>query len=96
VQINEPGLPGLERTRAKILPASAELDLGVDGRVRPLNQALCDALCKLDGPSAVDGSGPCPTMLFEKGENHLSEIFSVDTPDQTVSGPILAWLKSIK
>jgi hypothetical protein len=96
VQIEESSLPGLEKTHAKILLASAQLDPGVSGGMSPFNQALHDELCKLDGPDAVNGKGHCPTTLFEKGESHMSEIFSVDTPDKTVSGPILAWLKTIK
>jgi hypothetical protein len=94
--IQRSSLPGLEKTDAKIFLASAELDPGVDGKMSPFNQALHDELCKLDGSNAVDGKGHCPMMLFEKGESHMSEIFSVDTPDKTVSGPILAWMKGVK
>jgi hypothetical protein len=57
---------------------------------------LHDELCKVDGPKAKDGAGHCPAMLYLKGESHMSEVFSIDTPDQTVSGPILAWMKKIK
>ena len=89
-------MPGLEKADVKILLASAELDPGVDGKMSAFNQALHDELCKVDGPHAVDGQGHCPAMLFEKGESHMSGIFSIDTPDKTVSGPILAWLKSIQ
>jgi hypothetical protein len=35
-------------------------------------------------------------MLFAKDESHMSEVFAIDTDDKTVSGPILAWIKSIK
>jgi hypothetical protein len=35
-------------------------------------------------------------MLFAKGESHMSEVFSIDTADKTVSAPILAWIKSSK
>jgi hypothetical protein len=34
-------------------------------------------------------------MLFAKHESHMSEVFSIDTEDKTVSGPILAWIKKI-
>jgi hypothetical protein len=73
----------------KLLLASAELDPGVDGGMSPFNQALHDELCKVD-------SGHCPTMLYEKGESHMGEVFSIDTPDKSVSGPILAWMKKTK
>ena len=82
-------LPELEKTNVKIFLASAELDPGVDGGMSPFNKALHDELCKA-GPSH------CPTMLFEKGESHMGEVFSIDTPDKSVSGPILAWMKKIK
>jgi hypothetical protein len=26
----------------------------------------------------------------------MSEVFSIDTPDTSVSGPILAWIKKVK
>jgi hypothetical protein len=26
----------------------------------------------------------------------MSEVFSIDTPDTTVSGPILKWMKKVK
>ncbi len=92
--IKRSSLPVLEKTGVKIFLASAELDPGVDGKISPFNQALHDELCKLDGPKAVDGKGHCPILLFEKEESHMSEVFSIDTPDQTVSGPILKWLQS--
>ena len=104
VQIEQSSLPGLEKTSAKIMLASAELDPGANGGPTAFNQALHDELCKLDGPHAASGKGPsavsgvghCPALLYEKGESHMSEIFSVDTPDHTVSGPVLAWIRSVE
>jgi hypothetical protein len=82
-------LPEIEKTKVKIFLASAELDPGVDEGMSPFNRALHDEPCKV-------GPEHCPTMLFEKGESHMSEVFSIDTPDQSVSGSILAWMKKIK
>jgi hypothetical protein len=76
--------------------ARAELDPGVKGGMVESDIALHDELCKLDGQKAKDGVGHCPAMLYMKGESHMSEVFSIDTADQTVSGPILAWIKKIK
>ncbi len=95
VQIEESSLPGLEKASAKIMLASAELDPGVNGGPSPFNQALHDELCKLDGPHAVSGRGHCPALLYEKDESHISEVFSIDTPDHIVSGPILAWIHRV-
>lgn len=82
-------LPEYKKTKVKLLFASAELDPGVNGGMSPFYQTLHDELCK-------EGPDHCPTMLYEKGESHMSEVFSIDTPDQTVSGPILAWIKKVK
>jgi hypothetical protein len=83
-------LPELKKTPVKIILANAELDPGVDSRgIMPFNQILHDELCK-------EGPNHCPTLLLFKGESHMSEVFSIGTPDKTVSGPILAWMKKIK
>jgi Carboxylesterase family len=86
-------LPELKKTSVKIMLVNAELDPGVDLAVdkgmMPFLQVLHDDLCK-------EGPAHCPTMLYAKGESHMSEVFSIDTTDKTVSGPILAWMKKIK
>ena len=82
-------LPEFKKTPVKLLFASAELDPGVHGGMSPFYQVLHEELCK-------EGPGHCPTLLYEKGESHMSEVFSIDTPDKTVSGPILAWIKKVK
>src|SRR5262249_50793579 len=89
-------LPGFKMTKVAIVLARAELDPGVNGAMTAADIALHDELCKEDGPKAKDGVGHCPTMLYLKGESHMSEVFSIDTPDQTVSGPLLAWMKKVK
>lgn len=84
-------LPALEKTHMKIMLANAEFDPGVNMSVHhglsAFNYALDQALCKV-GPSH------CPTLLVEKGESHMSEVFSIDTPDQTVSGPVLRFIRA--
>jgi hypothetical protein len=83
-------LPELKKTSVKIILANAELDPGVGTNgIMPFNQILHDQLCK-------EGPAHCPTLLYFKGESHMSEVFSIDTPDKTVSGPVLAWMKKIK
>ena len=88
-QIARSTLPALKKTPVKLLFASAELDPGVHGGMSAFYQTLHDELCK-------EGPDHCPTMLYEKGESHMSEVFSIDTDDKTVSGPILAWMKKVK
>jgi len=82
-------LPGFKSTKVAIVLARAELDPGVSGGMVATDVALHDEMCKA-------GSDHCPTMLYLKGESHMSEVFSIDTPDKTVSGPILAWIKKAK
>jgi len=82
-------LPEYKKTKVKLLFASAELDPGVHGGMSAFYQTLHDEMCK-------EGPDHCPTMLYEKGESHMSEVFSIDTDDKTVSGPILAWMKKVK
>jgi Carboxylesterase family len=85
-------LPALKTAPFKIMIANAEYDLGSDpaqGNFMPFDKVLHDELCK---------SGPehCPTVLIAKGHSHMSIVFSIDTPDKTVSEPILAWMKGVK
>ncbi len=88
-QLARSSLPELKKTKVALFFATAELDPGINGTMSPFFQTLHDELCK-------EGSAHCPTMLFEKGESHMSEVFSIDTPDQTVSKPILEWIKKVK
>jgi len=89
VQLSRSSLPELKKTKVALLFATAELDPGINGAMAPFFQTLHDELCK-------EGKDHCPTLLFEKGESHMSEVFSIDTPDVTVSKPILDWIKKVK
>jgi len=93
VQLARSSLPELKKTSVKVMLANGDLDIGADpsvnGGVMAFNQMLHDELCK-------DGPDHCPTLMLAKGESHMSIVFSIDTPDTTVSGPILVWMKGIK
>ena len=73
----------------KLFFVSAELDPGINGKMSEFYQTLHDELCKL-------GQDKCPTMLFARRHNHMSEVFSIDTADTSVSGPILEWIRKVK
>lgn len=89
-QLAHSSLPELKKTPVKIILANAELDPGVGANgIMPFNRVLHDELCK-------EGAQHCPTLLYFKGESHMSEVFSIGTSDKTVSGPVLAWIKKIK
>ena len=88
-QLRRSTLPAYKETKVKIMLATAELDPGIEGKMSAFNQAFHDELCKA-------GPDHCPVMFFEKDHSHMSEVFSIDTPDTSVSGPILAWIKKVK
>jgi len=83
-------LPGFKNTKVKIAIAYAEWDPGIVDAQMPANTiALHDELCKL-------GKDHCPEMWMLKGESHMSEVFSLDTSDQIVAGPVLKFVKAAK
>jgi hypothetical protein len=89
MQLAHSSLPALKTTSVKIMLANAELDPGINMSVNhgesSFNKALHDALCAV-------GPDHCPTMLVAKGESHMGEVFSIDTSDHNVSGPVLAFI----
>lgn len=89
-QLARSSLPELKKTDVRLFLVTAELDPGINGSMSAFNQTLHDELCKEGGPDH------CPTMLFAKQESHMSEVFSIDTKDTSVSGPILEWIKKVK
>lgn len=40
--------------------------------------------------------GNCPTTTVFAGHSHMSAVFSVNTADQSVTGPILEWMRAVK
>lgn len=81
--LTQSSLPGLLQTRIPLLLAAAD----GDPQDRPeYVDLLRDALCK---------SSACPSTLLIKDHNHMSEIFSVNSKDRSVSQPILKWLRRI-
>ena len=89
-QAERDNMPGFQKTKVKIMMAYAELDPGVVDAKMPANViAAHDELCKL-------GPDHCPTMLVSKDESHMSEVFSIGTKDKNTSGPVLAFIKSVK
>ena len=87
-------LPGFKKTNVRLMLVRAELDPGVTGDMTAADKAVHDTLCAVDGPKAKDGQGRCPAMLYAKRHSHMGEVFSFDTPDTTVSKPILDFFKS--
>jgi hypothetical protein len=86
---------GFHSTRAAIALAWGEWDIDAEaGKGMPSRSVqIHDELCKLDGPKAKDGAGHCPTMMWFKGESHMSEVFSIGSIDKTVSNQVLEFIK---
>jgi Carboxylesterase family len=77
-------LPGLVKSRLSLLVSTAELD---PPSIVAFGETFRDQLCK---------AGRCPTYLVIKDHSHISEVMSPNTADDTVTGPILRWMKSVK
>ena len=84
VQLARSSLPGLLKLNIPIFVASGELDPPV---MNEFADILKDQLCK---------AGHCPTVALFKDHSHMSEVFSANTADDSVTAPILKWMKGIK
>jgi triacylglycerol lipase len=89
-QAERDNLPGFKKTSVTVALAYAELDPGIMNSQMPANVvALHDEMCAV-------GKDHCPEMWMLKGESHMSEVFSVDTADQTVSKAVLQFVRKMK
>jgi triacylglycerol lipase len=77
-------LPGLAKGKPAVFLAWGELD---PPNIISFDEALKNALCK---------AGRCPATGFFKDHSHMSLVFSPNTADNSVTGPILKWMKSVK
>ena len=77
-------LAGLVKSKLPFFVSVAELDPpNIIGFAETLKSELCKA-------------GDCPTYMVFKDHSHISEVMSPDTADDSVTGPILKWMKSVK
>jgi triacylglycerol lipase len=84
-QLARSNLPGLAKGKIAVFLAWGELD---SRNILAFDYALKDALCK---------AGRCPaTAELIKDHSHVSLVFSPNTADDSVTGPILRWMKSVK
>jgi hypothetical protein len=85
-QLARSSLPQLRNAPFKLLIVSGELD---PKSLLAWSKTLHDSLCE-------SGSAQCPQYLIAKGQSHVSLVFSIDTPDTGVSGPVLAFIKGTR
>jgi hypothetical protein len=83
-QLARSNLPGLAKGKPAVFLAWGELD---PPTIISFDEGLKAALCK---------AGRCPTTGFFKDHSHMSLVFSPNTADNSVTGPILKWMKSVK
>jgi acetyl esterase/lipase len=83
-QLARSNLPGLTNSKVPFLITTAELD---PPSIIAFAETLKEQLCK---------AGPCPMYLVFKDHSHISEVMSPNTADDSVTGPILRWIKSVK
>ena len=77
-------LEGMKKLTIPLMISHTEVDLP-DAIVQAenANKALCAA-------------GHCPTYAVYKDHSHVSQMYSIGSPDVSVSGPVLKFLTSIK
>ena len=79
-------LPELRKAAFKLLIVSGELD---PQSLLAFSRTLHDSVCEAGGIH-------CPQYLIAKGQSHVSLVFSIDTADKGVSGPVLAFIKGTR
>ena len=83
-QLARSNLPGLLSAKVSYMVIAAELD---PPNIIAFSKFLKDELCK---------RGHCPAFLDLKVHSHVSEVMAPNTADNSVTGPILKWMKSVK
>jgi triacylglycerol lipase len=75
---------GLKKVTIPLFISHTEVDLPeAITQADAIKKALCDA-------------GRCPTYVVFKDHSHISQNYSVGTPDTSVSGPILQFIHQLK
>ena len=83
-QLARSNLPGLAKGKIAVFLGWGELD---PQNIYAFTESLKNALCN---------TGRCPATGFFKDHSHVSLVFSPNTADNSVTGPILKWMKSVK
>ncbi len=83
-QLARSSLPELKKGDFRLLIVSGELD---PKSLLAFSKTLHDSVCE-------GNSAHCPQYLIAKGQSHVSLVFSIDTADKGVSGPVLAFIRN--
>ncbi|HEX5280376.1 MAG TPA: carboxylesterase family protein [Micropepsaceae bacterium] len=80
----ESSVQGMTKVTIPLLVSYTEVDIpGAPEEAENLKSTMC-------------GAGRCPTFVEFRDHSHMSQVFSVGTPDVSVSGPVLKFLTGIK
>ncbi len=75
-------LPGLVAASIPLMVANAELDPEpFTSQAARLNDALC-------------AHGRCPRRIVLEGHSHISEVYSINTSDRSLAGPLVEFVKA--
>jgi hypothetical protein len=83
-QLARSNLPGLAKGKIAVFLGWGEID---PPNIISFDEGLKAALCK---------AGRCPTSAVFKDHSHMSLVFSPNSADTSVTGPLLKWMKSVK
>ena len=84
ILLGRSSLPELKKGDYKVLIVSGELD---PKTLLAFSQTLHDAICE-------GNAAHCAKYLIIKGQSHVSLVFSIGTPDTSVSAPVMAFIRS--
>jgi triacylglycerol lipase len=83
-QLARSNLPGILKVNIPFFLGAGEIDIA---GAAEFHEILKEQMCMVKN---------CPTVVVFKDHSHMSEVFSPNTADDTVTAPILKWMKSIK
>lgn len=83
-QLARSNLPGILKANTAFFFGAGEIDIAGAAEFHDILKAQ---LCMV---------GRCPTVVVFKDHSHMSEVFSPNTADDSVTGPVLKWMKSVK
>jgi triacylglycerol lipase len=84
LQTRGPQIERLRKSKIPLFVGYAEFDPDM---MKDTARALLSELCKTDGR--------CPASVYARDHNHFTEGNAIGTSDETVSGPLLDWIRRL-
>lgn len=83
VMLERSVLPGLKALDLPLLVTAAELE---PPQLLDMTKILNEQLCAVE---------KCPTYVIYEDHSHMSEVFAINTPDESITRPTLDWMRTI-